>query len=312
VIRRIRGERLRLRSAESADDRASRRKARHGGLVMVGAGLLIGGAGLIMDQETGGAVFVVVFHVPALVLLFYGLLLFWGSLAPRPELDPATRAINERRNRVFWTLLVCADWPDKVVPHAYQHAVARWEIVPVLAGLSLMLWPRKYWMFGGLAAALPAPQVWSPFVSTRREADHEIHLPVDAPSGPGQIGGVILTRADESRVGIRRVFASADALRLFAPVGIGDSPVHVTVKVLTAHDDVVAEFQPPMTMSTPVEHSEWWRRPVPPTAQIDLSIPLRGFAPGNYRLLVTATAGDMTCEQYTDFRLVPTSKSVRS
>ena len=52
VLRRIRGERLRRRSAESADDRASRLKARRAALVMLGAGLVIGGAGLVMDQAT--------------------------------------------------------------------------------------------------------------------------------------------------------------------------------------------------------------------------------------------------------------------
>lgn len=246
----------------------------------------------------------VLFHVPALVLLFYGLVLFLGSLAPRPDLDPVTMAINERRSRVFWTLFNCSIWPDKVVPHAYQHAVARAEMIPILFGMALMLWPRKYWMFGGLTSAIPAPQVWSPFLSTRREVDQRIQLPVDAPSGPAQMGDVILTR-DGDRVVINRVFTPADTVRVFAPVGLGGTPVHVAVTVLAADDRVVVEFHPPTTVSTPVEYTEWWRKPLPPTVQFDLTIPLRSFAPGNYRVVVTATDDNVTCKRYADFRVAP-------
>jgi len=305
VLRRIRGERLRLRSAESADDRASRRNVRHAALVMVGVGLVIGGAGLVMDQATGGAFLAFALVPLAFVLLFFGLVLFFNSLSPWPERDPVTRAINQRRGQILWPLFLCWSFPDKIAPHAYQHVVARWELVPLLAGIALMLWPQKYWIFGGFVPAILAPQVWSPFFSTRREADQRIYLPVDAPSGPAQIGDVIVTRGGESRIGINRVFAAADTVRLFAPIGIGDAPVHVSVAVLTAHDTVAAEFQPVPTVSTPVEHPEWWRKPVPPTAQIDLAMPLHTFAPGNYRLAITATDGTAGCTKYADFRVAP-------
>ena len=118
------------------------------------------------------------------------------------------------------------------------------------------------------------PQVWSPFQSTRREIDGRTFLPVDAPSGPGQLGDLIVTRGGQARMQINRIYNQFDkeSLRARRRRRI---PLCVSVEVLD-HDDRRAPHVIAGTHTAePVKGSEWWRRSVSPTAFFDEAGPCR-------------------------------------
>lgn len=207
VVRRLRGDRQRRLAAETTEERDARRSLRRTGAVMSASGVLLFVFGMFTAALGDGALLVPLLIVLACVLLLFGTTLFFGSLSPRPEYDRLTYQLNQRRSSIVWLLFILATLPDKVAAAPYARVVRIWEFLPMLAALAIAVWPRKYWIFGGISTELMNPQVWSPFTSTRREAET---IPLDGcPAGSCRVvvtatdGSHASTKTAEFRVGRR-------------------------------------------------------------------------------------------------------------
>jgi hypothetical protein len=288
LVRRIQGESQRHRREETADDRASRLSRRKWALILIA----IGAPSLVFGDS---------YDIIELVVLFVGVSLLLSSLAPTRKLDPINAARQRRRANLFWLFLFMSTWRPDFLGQRFPTHDFSWAAF--VAATAIGFWPLKYWIFGQAAIAPVMPQVRSPFIGYGRAADGTLFLPVDAPAKPAALGDLIVGRPNQPRIEINRVFSTADAVRVFGVIGQGANPLRVAIDVLDGSGRAVATVQAPLSPADEIQHAESWRRATIPVAQIDQTIPLHDFAPGNYRLRVVATDGAHRSEKHADFRI---------
>jgi hypothetical protein len=299
LIRRIQGEHQRRIRDDDDATRASRRLARRFAAALFGVGALAFAIGVLGGDD----LFLTLLIPLAFCCWFPGLVIFFSSFQRPREFDPESRARDSRRSWMMYLFYCLATGPHLLSSGSHGRAIGAMEWTSWVLGVSVLVWPAKYWIFGTPGFVRPLPQMRTPFIGPNRWSDGSPFLAVDAPVSSAELGDLILVRAGERQTRLTRVFRQDEAIRVFAPVGLGTAVPCVDVDVLDAHGRAVT-----ILAETPVAGVRAASAPhtVPVSVepgQIDVTLRLAELSPGSYTLRVTSTDGTNTRVKTTDFQV---------
>lgn len=289
LARRLRQRAAHARQMETDEDRKSRLRARTCGATFVLCGLA-------MVPRHGEFT-----QLASAYLTAFGVVVVVASFLARRPVDPSGIAVRRRRYNVFSLCYFLAYCPRLLVGRTHMTLDA--QLVLQLIGLSVLVWPERYWVFGAPAIRPLAPQIRTPFIGSQLARDGSVCLTVDAPDTPASLGDPILVREPETRIGIDRRYSSADTLRVFAVVGEGDDRPDVRLDVIDPQGQVLRSVVPSLESVELVNGSLPVRVPKVPVAQIDQTVSLHDLSSGVYLVRLTASDGTTSTEKYAEFSI---------